>query len=43
MDLEHHLRHAALPQPGGERELGQLIARLHSQPLDLADRRGSAP
>ena len=36
VDLEHHLRHAALPQPGGERELGQLIARLHSQPLDLA-------
>ena len=36
VDLEHHLRHAALPQPGGERELGQLIARLHSQPLDLS-------
>ena len=35
IDLEHHVRHAALPQPGGERELGQLIARLHSQPLDL--------
>lgn len=35
VDLEHHVRHAALPQPGGERELGQLIARLHSQPLDL--------
>ncbi|MFO1493045.1 MAG: wax ester/triacylglycerol synthase family O-acyltransferase [Lysobacterales bacterium] len=36
IDLEHHVRHSALPQPGGERELGQLIARLHSQPLDLA-------
>lgn len=35
IDLEHHVRHSALPKPGGERELGQLIARLHSQPLDL--------
>lgn len=35
IDLEHHVRHSALPTPGGERELGQLIARLHSQPLDL--------
>ena len=36
IDLEAHLRHAALPHPGGERELGELIARLHSQPLDLS-------
>jgi WS/DGAT/MGAT family acyltransferase len=36
IDLEAHLRHAALPYPGGERELGELIARLHSQPLDLS-------
>jgi WS/DGAT/MGAT family acyltransferase len=36
IDLEHHVHHSALPLPGGERELGQLIARLHSQPLDLA-------
>ena len=36
IDLEHHVRHSALPKPGGERELGQLIARLHSQPLDLS-------
>jgi len=36
IDLEHHVRHSALPAPGGERELGQLIARLHSQPLDLS-------
>lgn len=36
VDLEFHLRHEALPQPGGERELGQLIARLHSQPLDMS-------
>jgi diacylglycerol O-acyltransferase / wax synthase len=35
IDLEHHVHHSALPAPGGERELGQLIARLHSQPLDL--------
>ncbi|GIX35639.1 MAG: putative diacyglycerol O-acyltransferase [Lysobacteraceae bacterium] len=35
VDLEHHVHHSALPRPGGERELGQLIARLHSQPLDL--------
>jgi WS/DGAT/MGAT family acyltransferase len=36
IDLEAHLRHAALPHPGGERELGELIARLHSQPLDFS-------
>ena len=36
IDLEAHLRHTALPNPGGERELGELIARLHSQPLDLS-------
>ena len=36
VDLEFHLRHSALPHPGGERELGQLIARLHSQPLDMS-------
>jgi diacylglycerol O-acyltransferase / wax synthase len=35
LDLEYHIRHSALPHPGGERELGQLVARLHSQPLDL--------
>jgi diacylglycerol O-acyltransferase len=35
IDLEYHVRHSALPRPGGERELGQLVARLHSQPLDL--------
>jgi WS/DGAT/MGAT family acyltransferase len=35
VDLEYHVRHSALPEPGGERELGQLVARLHSQPLDL--------
>ena len=35
IDMDYHIRHAALPYPGGERELGQLVERLHSQPLDL--------
>lgn len=34
VDLDYHVRHSALPQPGGERELGVLVSRLHSQPLD---------
>ncbi|MEM1404890.1 MAG: wax ester/triacylglycerol synthase family O-acyltransferase [Pseudomonadota bacterium] len=34
-DLEYHVRHLALPSPGGERELGMLIARLHSNKLDF--------
>jgi diacylglycerol O-acyltransferase len=34
IDLDYHLRHSALPEPGGERELGVLISRLHSRPLD---------
>ncbi len=36
IDLEYHFRHSALPQPGGERELGMLISRLHSHPMDFA-------
>ena len=36
IDLEYHVRHAALPWPGGERELGELVGRLQSTPLDLA-------
>lgn len=36
VDVEYHVRHWALPDPGGERELGQLIARLHSIPIDLS-------
>lgn len=36
LDLEYHVRHLALPAPGGEKELGILIARLHSNPLDMA-------
>lgn len=35
VDMEYHLRHSALPFPGGERELGVLVARMHSHPLDL--------
>jgi diacylglycerol O-acyltransferase / wax synthase len=34
IDLDYHLRHSALPAPGGELELGMLISRLHSHPLD---------
>jgi diacylglycerol O-acyltransferase / wax synthase len=35
IDLEYHVRHAALPWPGGERELGELIGLLQTTPLDL--------
>ena len=35
IDLEYHFRHSALPLPGGERELGVLISRLHSHQLDF--------
>jgi WS/DGAT/MGAT family acyltransferase len=35
IDLDAHLHHVALPWPGGERELGELIGRLHGEPLDL--------
>ncbi|GGF41356.1 putative diacyglycerol O-acyltransferase [Marmoricola endophyticus] len=34
IDLDYHLRHSALPSPGTQRELGVLISRLHSTPLD---------
>jgi diacylglycerol O-acyltransferase len=36
IDLEYHVRRSALPSPGGERELGTLLARLHSNPMDLS-------
>lgn len=36
VDMEYHMRHSALPFPGGERELGVLVARMHSHPLDLS-------
>ena len=35
LDLEYHVRHSALPRPGGERELGILVSRLHTNPLDF--------
>lgn len=35
LDMEYHVRHSALPRPGGERELGVLVSRLHSHPLDF--------
>jgi diacylglycerol O-acyltransferase len=34
-DVDYHVRHSALPSPGGERELGILVSRLHSNPLDF--------
>lgn len=34
-DPTYHVRLDALPSPGGEAELGALVERLHSQPLDL--------
>jgi diacylglycerol O-acyltransferase len=33
-DLEYHVRHTALPAPGGDAELTKLAARLFSQALD---------
>jgi diacylglycerol O-acyltransferase len=35
-DPTYHVRLDALPAPGSDAELGQLIERLHSQPLDLS-------
>ncbi len=35
-DLDYHVRRTALPSPGGERELGVVLSRLHSNPLDHA-------
>ncbi len=33
-DLDFHLRHIAVPPPGDERQLSELISRLHARPLD---------
>src|SRR5438874_418488 len=33
-DIEFHLRRAALPAPGGQRELADYVQRVHSRPLD---------
>lgn len=35
-DIEFHIRHIALPQPGDWRQLCILLSRLHSRPLDLS-------
>jgi diacylglycerol O-acyltransferase / wax synthase len=35
-NLEYHLRHTALPSPGGEKELRKLVGRVMSQQLDRA-------
>lgn len=34
-DPSYHVRLSALPSPGNDAQLGQLIERLHSNPLDL--------
>lgn len=34
IDLDYHFRHSALPAPGGERELGNFVSRLHTHRLD---------
>jgi diacylglycerol O-acyltransferase len=34
-DIEHHVRHSALPEPGRIRELLDLTSRLHGQQLSL--------
>jgi diacylglycerol O-acyltransferase / wax synthase len=34
-DLDYHVRRSALPSPGGERELGILVSRLHSVQMDF--------
>jgi diacylglycerol O-acyltransferase / wax synthase len=33
-NLEYHVRHTALPSPGGEAELRRLVGRVMEQPLD---------
>lgn len=32
---DYHVRHSRLPEPGGERELGRLVSRLHSNQMDF--------
>jgi WS/DGAT/MGAT family acyltransferase len=36
VDPDYHVRQSALPAPGGERELGVLVSRLHGNALDLS-------
>lgn len=35
-DLDFHLRHIAVPPPGGDEQLAALVARIHERPLDRA-------
>jgi WS/DGAT/MGAT family acyltransferase len=35
-DLDFHLRHIAVPAPGGAEQLAALVARIHERPLDRA-------
>lgn len=35
-DLDFHLRHIAVPPPGDRKQQAELVARLHSRPLDRA-------
>lgn len=35
VDIDYHVRHLALPGPGGERELATTVSRIHSMPLDF--------
>lgn len=34
-DMDYHIRRSALPAPGDERELGVLVSRLHTHPVDF--------
>ena len=34
-DLRRHVRHAALPRPGSDEQLRELVGRIMSEPLDL--------
>jgi len=34
LDIDHHFRHITLPKPGSNRQLQQVVARLHSALLD---------
>ena len=35
-DLDFHLRHIAVPPPGDDQQLSEMIARIHARPLDRA-------
>jgi WS/DGAT/MGAT family acyltransferase len=36
LDLDYHLRHIAVPAPGADEQLAELVARIHERPLDRA-------